>query len=148
MQVVEIHPQVRGGGCLLYMAYIMSAHGMALQGARASAHMVLILFARKIPFASRMGLILYMLKRHIDGLMQNCCISRALAMEILQTCAKPSISVFVIKNSCLTVIVKIIPRYLHAQSHGQESYLLMTWCSTEPSLCNDITWASWQLQSL
>ena len=31
---------------------------------------------------------------HIDGLVQNCNISSVLAMEILQSCTKPSISNF------------------------------------------------------
>ena len=42
--------------------------------------------------------IICMSKCYIDGLVQDCSISSALAMEILQFCAKPLISCFVKKR--------------------------------------------------
>ena len=67
----------------------MSADDLGTQGAKSSAGMVLIHWVIALNFMWK-----YQIKTwHIDGVVQDCNISSALVMEILQFCSKPLISV-------------------------------------------------------
>ena len=63
---------------------------------------------------------------NINGLVQDCGIPRALAMELLQSCAKPSMSVTYSKN-CAVVTVELI-RVCAIQINIKLSSLLLLQC--------------------
>ena len=75
-------------------------------------------------------------QQQIDGLMQDCSISSALAMEILQSCAKPSR--FNLLTAGCVQVVEILPHESWGPVYAALSILwvLMSWQRKEPGISN------------
>ena len=74
---------------------------------------------------------------YIDGLVQDCSISSALAMEILQPCAKPSISsrpLYIYKYTYVHDNKYVLYRCIWGQIRGMTSKQHQPMCSTQRNI--------------
>ena len=77
--------------------------------------------------------------RLVDGLVQDCSISSAIAMEILQSCTKPSIWSSLLCGACLTCLMSclLMPWWPKEPGH-QQAWHCMGYCATCTTRVNSL----------
>ena len=120
----SLTPGHRYGWCLNLHRWYMYLYEYMSVSIYASANHKLL---KKLLFSANRGKEIYFL---IDSLEQDCSNSSALAMGLLQSCAKPSIWYLLLPNTEVTCIGKLIfNAYCTLMAHVLE---LPESCSTEP----------------